>query len=68
LKIRFTRNYYCKDWRFNQFNQQLRQTYDSKIEFGEKLVLQGLAIQQIQPMDGTIFYWIEPLKEIYGKE
>jgi hypothetical protein len=46
----------------------LRQTYDSKIKFREKLFLKGLAIQQIPPIDATSIFWIEPLKEIVGKE
>ena len=67
-KLSFARNYFCEDRRFNQFNQQLRHTYYSKIEFREKLFLRGLAIQPIQPIDATSMFWIEPQDEIVGKE
>ena len=53
---------------FNQFNQQLRHTYFSKIEFREKLFLRGLLIQPIQPLDETSMFWIETLNEIVCKE
>jgi hypothetical protein len=41
-------------WQINQFNHCLRHTYFPKIQFREKLILRGEAIQPIQPLDAQV--------------